>query len=1310
MGILINSLGNLGNNSIRNSAAVAGLTQIQDLSVFARSLQPSTTFEGYAAFPTLRTRRIIISGAELSQSATQRVHTHANIKIEAVISTSLEDNTLQPSWFKVKEFAQFVKFYFVLADGTASVTFPQSGGVLRFQSPSPDTFGAGMLDPARRVDFVMAQGTQSPSSRDIWDTFLENLPMAQISLSDILLQENSNVSQVDLGTGDILFEVEISGFNLNKYAIGESGAENIRLRQTINTNSGQRIFDIPQKLSLISFSHLDIEKMVSEFNLSALRSGAIDGLSRVGGNMTYDTLMAFDQDTGRHLVPSIRRVFSIPPEHSPSGRLTAYNGPAKYYGTTEASPRPNGISNDYVGWVSTTNPATPLVASEGRNNKVHAPILIEDQDFVSGYFGSNAIYDIEDGDNGTILSAGLDDPQRKLRISTDYFLESQIQLYHEKLKNHVLDSYNKNSAEIIVDQEEWIELAENPPRQRMGGYEFSLSVPKTSLGGAERTIRNGQKSGYHNVYFGIDYYKIIRTNSKYGHFLNSLRNSGHWGAQLDILAKSDIASMTILRRRITNEPYGNGVFGADAYKYHDLSEYDEIMITTADRPSGRFSMKLEEARNDKAHIKEMNVSYEPGVGTLIRSFWIKDYDLFENINFGKYTYILELEIKDGIKEFLYEAVYGPRGLSNLINRYEAFLREAATPAIPAGKDRYYGAPEWHASIYGTPAISQDDSPPQGNYDYNLGKYAPSFSDPLVGYRVRHGSVVEDLASKYIELVRLLDHEGQDLSSWMETITNSILPEEGGTIEMAEVFYEQCVRLKGTYEKILESDKYNYQPGSTGDETDTSMPVRDFSSGENMLSGGTGTMNHKIKKDTISLRVDMKFVIDSVKDGTIFRDYGLGSLIPGWAQFATIANMPTFVAAPNVSIPPIPPVTQIPNRDILNPGAIQGMNSAGGQNGYVTKLGPVWTPIRAANMGSSNSRYSIQPVAYSRFFGGQSLNIINYNEINSRNPSEQNKIKSCMNQCLRSSSPNTAANFGPASDWDTVYNNAFSSYSSAMQGLSFGIIGLGAGLAEVIRDLNTEPEDPEYTTVAKEIEGVLCEAAVRRTPNAAWVGYENLKWIEDTFARDIANVYDLVLDAVDITADIPGSVVETDIDVTNIGIDPFPEIGVELGNLGAGTLQETFFDNMSANLEIKIGPSRVGADMLAGAGGLMTGTGPGGIRIAPQAALGAGGGGLLPASGFGSNLPGGYGSSPALGRAAPNNMLENQQTGFAGNPGGGVTMVRVAAGAAPRMGGAQTNNAMLARATNNVAFVGADESPIAGDPAARARGGFTGGSF
>ena len=167
MGILINSLGNLGNNSIRNSAAAAGLAQIQDLSVFARSLRPSSTFEGYAAFPTLRTRRIIISGAELSEFATQRIHTHANIKIEAVISTSLEDNTLQPSWFKVKEFAQFVKFYFVLADGTTSVTFPESGGVQRFQSPSPDTFGAGMLDPARRVDLDMATGTKTPSTRDI---------------------------------------------------------------------------------------------------------------------------------------------------------------------------------------------------------------------------------------------------------------------------------------------------------------------------------------------------------------------------------------------------------------------------------------------------------------------------------------------------------------------------------------------------------------------------------------------------------------------------------------------------------------------------------------------------------------------------------------------------------------------------------------------------------------------------------------------------------------------------------------------------------------------------------------------------------------------------------------------------------------------------------------------------------------------------------------------------------------------------------------------------------------------------------------
>ncbi len=690
------------------------------------------------------------------------------------------------SWIGSSEFFKYVNFYFVATVETDLLDFDRS------------PFGQAAYYPNARVN-QLAQGSMSPLD---WHRFYQNADARRRNYIYGQQIENMNTiinSRYRARSGFEMYVDDEINISTNHYFEVVVLLDHNWHQPEEGRNKSQ--------LVLYSFCHLDIESLSAEYNLGPF----ITRLAEYGGPLYCEKLLEKTPGTGTEwLVPEQLEAY-----FDENGN--PYNGIVHYHdGTT----KPEG----YLGFLSGPKPTDTVANPNAKriqrrlilNTKVSSNMFIESQVAWDGTRISSTDPDQEGGNSNRFVGFSMSsnmvdtDPRRyvseygnltfgrdlltslraelglsMLSAANSTFLEtdapnSRYSLYHQKMKH----------LAITKERGNYLNISSSPP---------GLSWLQT----------NSSNDINYSSIFTLNIEKLIKSNSKYGYFLDFHRevlpeNMGdlrpHQIASLrflrDAIQSSKIYCLKIKRKRVTNDPVSNTRLGQPDYMTYDTDEPEEFVIETRTNTVGSPGVEtMAFTRNDKAQISvTREMVYDKSGFITIMS--LKDYDLFRTKTHGNYKYVLELFMQDGIRKVLELKC---QNFESAINEFSKYIDEASIPNVDNEQSEYYVGNQFAAA-----QDSLSDMPHKfGNYNYFTEQFTPRFIERKEQFR----GIVKNLVSQYVDIVYILSQRknffDQDLQN---RLISHLLPDKADLGNL-NFFLDLCVRL----EKRLKSMVYLAPP-------------------------------------------------------------------------------------------------------------------------------------------------------------------------------------------------------------------------------------------------------------------------------------------------------------------------------------------------------------------------------------------------------------------------------------------------------------------------------------------------------------------
>ena len=427
----------------------------------------------------------------------------------------------------------------------------------------------------------------------------------------------------------------------------------------LEINVGNIDFDNTDRVHLIGFIHMDAERYYRDKGI-VYDPRSPDPIESRGGELIYDLLLERNE-TGLE-VPLFREVFYLEENTSEGTTLEPYYGPAHYH--SEENPGPA----EYVGW---------MVGPQGMDM---GPQLETRR--VRNYKVTSDIYSLQSGDSMSFNSlTGL--PSSPTGNALDTYINSVIDI--SVLQDSVLrlkETVSASEFAASIHMNNFIKLADVP----MSYVQAVVSQDDASAPTSEES--------HHGVLVGIDYFRLVRSRSSYGDILNFHNNKGNLEAVAEMLYESKIINLEITRERVSNRPHHFSAANALVYVEYDTDEAEKTLVRTRggnSRPSGNVLYPLKNtifpASSQLATISEIElVAHErlpdgtvirPSLG-FVRHFCVKDYDLYHNIQTGKYRHNLDFIVRDGVSVFI-------RSLAQLLrtsyNTFSEYYTIAQQPVI-----------------------------------------------------------------------------------------------------------------------------------------------------------------------------------------------------------------------------------------------------------------------------------------------------------------------------------------------------------------------------------------------------------------------------------------------------------------------------------------------------------------------------------------------------------------------------------------------------------------------------------------------------
>jgi hypothetical protein len=679
------------------------------------------------------------------------------------------------SWLGSSEFNSYIKYYFIATPNLSS------GDIAKFYYPQ---------DRVRYLNGALAslipedEGTHDPS---FWELALGPTGLGRFrSRDDINLLSPFNLK----GYTALTLEEILQGQYFAKdaltatetieptdpYLLDNPEGYNTSFQvsvELLNDPFESRNPTRADQLNIMAFAQLDTIKLKQDFGLEVLT-----GLSEIGSDLIYEKCLVrsrLGQQGNLHLVvPEERRIFF-------TADGSAYNGPAHYHG--EQNPGPNG----YVGWMSgpSTGDMTNRLLLEVRrvpNRKVISRLFVHralnpagfaltENTAYSGYIGTG---EQEATDPGAVVFG--DEIIRTLRSQMGQTLslgDDQFSKYQDKLKELSTLALKRGQLNLALSNT----TAED------------LSWVSTT---------NGKP--YHGSLFVVRLDDIISSNSRFG-YLYSLHKSAEdetsSGILKSMLSMSLIRDFSIFRRRLTNLPVGNNSVSTAKHEIYDNNSAEEYIIQTisifrnrrgANRSDG--NVMLASRTNEKARIWERSVSTTEPHRVII----LHDYDLFNNIHTGKYEYVIDITLEDGIQSFLAEK---HTQFKRAIKSFSTYVKEASQPYQDYTQSGYYNGSQFAGGL--ADQLLRDKSGTTGNYNHSIGDFTAAFKERSDNLRERSDNV----ASLYTEIYYVLTGLEQFDSADIMELKNSLLA-KNTTLESLEFFLDLCLKLESRFGSILNS--------------------------------------------------------------------------------------------------------------------------------------------------------------------------------------------------------------------------------------------------------------------------------------------------------------------------------------------------------------------------------------------------------------------------------------------------------------------------------------------------------------------------
>ncbi len=695
-------------------------------------------------FPFLRIRNVILENKKIT--------------IRGLIS----NKNFRTSDF---DYTEFVKFYFIVAYGHSANKLVED-----------------LQNPQARV-----QNVTGPTQESIlnWENYFSGAideavyDIKKITMGEIIAESRArsmdsvlfNSTETDMfldNYNNLNFELDLELATVNTF-FPELGLSEISENQ----------------VSLICFGHLDLRHIMSEYNIELYLSN----LSQIGGNLTYDVLL--DREDGILRVPATRNIFYKTEElnfrgndrawlessdYSDSGNLVPYEGPVKYYSDAEPfviSEGPAPPRKTYSGWMS--DPAGTLLTSRSIINRKVVSLLKYPPGVgitPSGFVGTDYPFDYSFYETPAGGSPDF------LRSVHNYFAPNSEEILRNKMKKFSILSSKRASLNIVDydSKQTWIQ---------MDSLESELRP-------------------HHASFFSIKYEDLIRNNSPYGFFLEQWKNTSYVDL---ILSRCRILDLKIYCTRVTNDPVGNNRTLTSEYEYYDTDDEPVLLVRGEDARRSTYNLNLYQIGPDhSAKIREIDLSlpfgeadedFTPESETkFLRDFIIKDFYLAQK-QYGKYTYILDITVEDGIKNYILQ----------LLNRFKFFLADyqrllniSSIPVLNKKKVSVSTAPwifeENDLRTVDIPALSLGQ---QGNYNFFTGNFTQDFKDTCRG---AHSGVFTGLIESFSILVKFINKEMPLSMADQATLLGEIDPSKNGTLEKMNLFYGECIRLENMVSSLL----------------------------------------------------------------------------------------------------------------------------------------------------------------------------------------------------------------------------------------------------------------------------------------------------------------------------------------------------------------------------------------------------------------------------------------------------------------------------------------------------------------------------
>ena len=633
-------------------------------------------------------------------------------------------------------------------------------------------FAAKLADPISRAANNMLTDPITNEIQLVTDwvaPFKERYNTTTVTLKEAVNRDSENV-------------VALSGIN-NSGTQRASNLKDIAFSIEIPVNKFTLSSEGINSLKLYVFSHLNVSRLVQAFNLSEQQDSIIK-LLEIGGNFKQDLIL--QKVEGELRVPDTIDILTFEDG-------TPFNGAYHYHGAT--NPGPNG----YIGWME--GPAAPHMMPNARTlkttsieySKVVANFLFDDRLFISGYNGAAEEMDA--------LENNYNSPWVQTKSTYDALFESD-------------NGYSPDTLIKIYDPEVQQDLISKAFREQSNHTPFDIVY------NSDRDLTVDRNGAVHELEFEINYEKLIRIKSKFPFFIKRMEEQFGYTKQ-QILDMATIKRISISRYRLSNSPRSNNPVCTADYDVYDTDEINKVIAVTSQEDQQTLITPVSRpSPEDRVVFREL-ASDEEGV----RKFKVWDWDLAENVNFGKYAYRVDISIDDSIKKLIIGKV---EGLREIFAKYQEFLFKAPS-----------------------------------NLKFATTTYTDEFKRSA---QSDYGTAITALINEFVAMHGLLGSlELSNRQALRRELKRSISPETGD-LATATRFADQCQDLLRTYSEILKKDNVLQVAGDS-----TSAMVQ-----STVKLGNVSPTN--VRSNSIEFSRRIPGYTEAYVPGDLFVSYGLSELL------------------------------------------------------------------------------------------------------------------------------------------------------------------------------------------------------------------------------------------------------------------------------------------------------------------------------------------------------------------------------------------------------------------------------------------------